>query len=99
MTTHAEVSDFDLAIREKQDVMGLDIPVDHLLLLVQVFKALQQLGSQLHQNLLGDRAHFLQNTGKTAHVCVLQRDTHSTFRQKSTIRLNYVWVLAVVQGA
>ena len=99
LAAHAEIRNLHDALGRQQNVVRFYVSVDHFCVVVQVLEAHQQLLGDHAEDVLGYFFHLVENGGQTARIHVLERDRNSVLGQKGPIRLQDVWVLAVVQSA
>ena len=74
----AKVADLDLALAVDQDVAGLDVAVDDLVLLAEVAEAAEDGVGDLARVLLRDLARLLEDQVQGAAVHVLHADVDLT---------------------
>ena len=97
LATNPEISQFHHSILVKQDVRWFYISMYHVLL-VQVGQTLQNLHSYEADDRLRYLTDLFQNVAERAAIHKLERDVNFSLTFEGTVGLEYIWMVAIVQG-
>lgn len=99
MLGNAEVGYLDFPLAVDEDVFGLDVAMDLMLVFVNVEEAVQNARTDLCQNLLVHGPFLLgvefNNISEGAQIHVLDHFVEESFSVETTIEFNHIWTVAV----